>query len=484
VTPETARIALDALPPAARDSLRHLDAVLAGARAWLVGGAVRDALEGRQPVDLDVVVPRGALALGRALADRLGAAFVVLDEGRGACRVVQPPRLQIDLTDFRAPALAGDLQARDFTVNALAVSIGEMMRRAVAPIEDPTGGLADLAARLVRPCGPRSIEDDPVRALRAVRLALRAGWRLDPAAESAVQAVAGRIIEVAAERIRDELVALLSDPRSGAGLRRLDRLGVLPALLPESLAMRRTPQPPPHRFDVWEHCLRAVEAADTFLENLTALEPWGEALGTHLSEDLGDRLTRREALKLAALLHDVSKPETRSESEGRIRFTGHDAIGAGRAAEVARRWRLSRRAGVVVERLVAEHLRHMHLAQSGGITLRARHRFFRALGEEARDLLLLALADAAAVSGESPLDVWRGDGGRVLQDLMSGVEEEAAVSAQAPLLRGEDVMAAFGLAPGPEVGRLLERAREAQALGLVSTREQALDYLRRGPEAP
>src|SRR6266508_385437 len=465
VTRSSGRLALDALAPAARDTLRRLHGVLGGAPAWLVGGAVRDALDGAPPGDLDVTVPRGALALGRALADCLGGAFVALDEARGACRVLlggEPP-VQVDLTDFRAATLADDLLARDFTVNALAVPVSDLVERGAGIIEDPAGGLADLGARLVRPCGPRSLEDDPVRAMRAVRFALLPGWRFDPAAEPAVTAVAPRIVEVAAERVRDELVAILAGPSAGAGLRALDRLGVLPALLPESRAMRNTAQPAPHRFDVWEHSLRAVEAADALIEHLAALAPWGETL------------------KLGALLHDIAKPETRTVAEGRIRFIGHDAIGAARAADIARRWRLSRRAGEVLARLVGEHLRPMHLAQSGGVTRRARYRFYRALGEDARDLLLLALADAAAVRGESPVAVWMGPGGAIVRDLMRGAEEEAAAVA-GPLLRGEDVMQAFGLAPGPEVGRLLERAREAQAMGLVSTREEALEHLRRSGE--
>jgi poly(A) polymerase len=482
LTSPVARLALDALAPWARDTLRLLHGLQGGASAWLVGGAVRDALEGATPVDVDLAVPHGALALGRALADRLGGAFVALDEARGACRIVMrgEPPAQVDLTDFRGPTLADDLRARDFTVNALAAAVSDLVERGDAAIEDPAGGLADLGARLVKPCGPRSFEDDPARALRAVRFALRPGWRLDPPAEPAVAAVAPRIAEVAAERVRDELSAILAQPSAGAGLRALDRLGVLPALLPESRAMRDTAQPAPHRFDVWEHSLCAVEAADALVENLAALAPWGEALRAHLSEDLGDRVTRRETLKLGALLHDVAKPETRTVTEGRIRFIGHDTIGAARAADIARRWRLSRRAGEVLERLVGEHLRPMHLAQSGGVTRRARYRFFRALGEEARDLLLLALADAAAVRGEPPLSVWTESGGAIVRDLMRGADEEAALAAVAPLVRGEDVMRTFGLPPGPEVGRLLERAREAQALGFVSTREEALEHLRRG----
>jgi len=268
---------------------------------------------------------------------------------------------------------------------------------------------------------------------------------------------------------------------AGTGLRLLDRLGVLAVLLPESLAMRTTEQPAPHRFDVWEHSLRAVEGVDEILARLPELAPWGATLADHLGEPLGDGLTRRELLKLAALLHDVAKPETRSVEDGRIRFLGHDVLGAERAAAIAQRWRLSRRAGGVLHRLVRQHLRPMHLGSAGGITRRARYRFFRDLETDARDLLLVALADAAAVGGDSPLAVWAGGGGAIVRGLMGGWVEGTRAATALPVLRGEDVMAAFGLLPGPAVGRLLARAREAQALGLVHGRADALRYLRELP---
>jgi putative nucleotidyltransferase with HDIG domain len=242
--------------------------------------------------------------------------------------------------------------------------------------------------------------------------------------------------------------------------------------------MRTTAQSEPHRFDVWEHSLRAVEAMDAVLAALDTIDHAG-TLRPHLAEVLGDGLTRAEVLKLAALLHDVAKPETRTVSDGRIRFIGHDVRGGERAVEVAHRLRLSARAARVLGRLVAHHLRPMHLGHAPVLTRRARHRFFRDLGDEARDLLLLALADAAAVRGEPPLVVWSGPGGALLRTLMAGVGEEERAATVAPLVSGEDVMTAFGLSPGPEVGRLLARARQAQALGTIATRQQALDYLRR-----
>ena len=475
------RVTLEAFPVPARRALACLSARLWPAPGWLVGGALRDALLGQAVGELDVAVPAGALALGRALADALpGSGFVVLDEQRGTCRVVSD--LQIDIAALRAPTLADDLRGRDFTVNGLAASLHDLAVTGSALVEDSTGGLDDLSARIVRVCGPRSLSDDPLRALRAVRLGIRPGWSLHPTTATAIRETAPRVAEVSAERVRDALVSILAEPAGGRGLRLLDRLGVLAVLLPESLPMKETPQSPPHRFDVWEHSLRAVDAADLLLARMAALKPWGPELERHLAEPLGDGLTRRELLKLAALLHDVAKPETRTVQSGRVRFIGHDARGAERAAHIAQRWRLSGRAGGALERLVRQHLRPMHLAGVGAITRRARYRFFRDLGEEARDLVLLALADAAAVSGQSPLAVWAGPGGVVLRELMRGMAEEARAAGTPPLLRGEDVMAAFGLGPGPEVGRHLARAREAQALGLVSTPAEALQYLRRRPD--
>jgi poly(A) polymerase len=478
------RVELDQFPEAARGPLVALTELAGPARrAWVVGGTLREILSGGGAADLDLAVAGGALELGRHLADRLHATFVILDESRGAGRIVtRSGGAVVDLVDLRAPTIEDDLRGRDFTVNALAAPVGELLRDGAATIVDATGGLADLRDRVVRPCSPTAIGDDPVRALRGVRLAMRPGWRLHPDAEAAIAAAAHLIRQVAAERIRDELIGILADPAAAAGLRALDRLGVLAALLPESLSMRATAQPLPHHFDVWEHSLRAVEGMDALLADLDALAPWGPTLREHLAEDLGGGLTRRGALKLAALLHDVAKPETRTEIDGRVRFIGHDTAGARRVAGIAARFRLSRDAARVLERLVAEHLRPMHLAQAGTITRRARFRFFRALGAEARDLLLLALADSAALDGAAPLAVWAGAGGDVVRALMAGADEEVAAALAPALLRGEDVMAALNVAPGPEVGRLLALAREAQALGLVSTRDEALALLRRETE--
>jgi putative nucleotidyltransferase with HDIG domain len=474
-----AELRLERLRPEAIEGLRAvLAAAPRGSAPMLVGGAVRDArLGGASRVDradLDVAVESGALALARRAADRLGGAFVVLDARRGAARVVAAA-VQVDVADWRAPTLAADLAERDYTVNALAVSVRDLLRRGRGRIIDPTGGLADLRAGRLRPPDARVLEDDPLRVLRGVRLEGALGFRLTPGTVTAIRRVAPALATVAAERVRDELLLVLALPASARALRRMDALGLLAVIVPEVEPMRATAQPAPHRFAVLEHSLRAVTGADALLARLGALTPFGDALARHVAGELGGGVTRAHVLKLAALLHDVAKPETRRVSAGRVRFHEHDTLGAVRARAIGERLRLPERAVGLLERLVRHHLRPMHLGAAGQVSRRARYRFYRDLGADTQDLLLLTLVDAAALTGASPFRVWR----RVplVRDLLAGWEPQHAVLAAAPLLRGGDVMARLGLPPGPAIGRLLARVREAQDLGRVRTREAALAFL-------
>ena len=460
-----------------------------GGPAWLVGGAVRDALLGRPVEDLDLALPAGSLEAARRLADRLGAAFVPLGEPHGVARVVvRGPAgtrpILIDLADFRGPTLDADLAGRDVTVNALAVPLDRLLR-GPAPVIDPTGGLADLAAGRLRACSRTAFAADPVRVLRLLREAETLGFVIDPTTEREARAAVPRLDTVAAERVRDEVTRLLRLPAGAAAWRRAEAWSVVGTILSETVAMRGATQSLPHRFTVWEHSLAALEAVEALLLDLGFLVPHDARIAAHLAEPLGSGLTRRKVLKMAVLLHDVAKPETRSvDPDGRIRFTGHDRIGAGRVARVAARLRWPGHAAHVLERLVRQHLRPMHLGMLESISRRARYRFFRDVGDEVLDLVCLTIADAAGTDGRPPAAVYRGPARDLLASLLAGQVEAAREAAAPPLLRGTDVMAAFGLPPGPEIGRLLRAAREAQATGEVRTREEALAWLRHHPDPP
>ena len=207
---------------------------------------------------------RRAGAGRRRLADRLGAAYIVLDEARGVCRLAGP--VQIDLADFRAPTIEADLRARDFTVNALAVPLRALAADRARPC-DRSHRRPDRSRRAARPAlrarrSRRRSRAHPARGAARPAPGMAARRRRAPAARAAAPRPGSR---VAAERVRDELGGMLEGPRAGQGLRLLDDLGALAVLLPESRAMRATAQPEPHHFDVWEHSLRTVEGADAVL---------------------------------------------------------------------------------------------------------------------------------------------------------------------------------------------------------------------------
>jgi len=482
-----------------------------GVNAWLVGGASRDLARGAVPADLDLAVDGDGLALARALADNLGGAFVTLDDERSTGRVVIParadaPSLTVDIARLRAPDIEGDLRLRDFTVNALAIplsAVSSPASRLPPPASwiDPTGGLADLRAGVLRACGPTSMTDDPLRTLRAGRLGAALELRAAPELAAQIRAAAAGLANVAAERVRDELLKLLDCSVSVPWLRYLDECGVLTTVLPELEPSRDCAQPRIHFLPVLAHMLETVASLEWLLHGLgagwlaaevdVALPvavrinpdlprelPYAERYRTLLGELHAGGRRRVALLKLATLIHDNAKPQTKEiHSDGKVSFYGHQEIGADVAAEIARRLRLSRQDSSYVALVVREHMRPGQLRAGEVITARALVRFFRDLGDAGPDVLLHELADHMAARGPHlQPDYWREHltwiG--VMLDAYWGQPEERRV----PLLRGNDLIAELGLVPGPQIGALLRAIGEAHAVGEISRREEAIALAR------
>jgi putative nucleotidyltransferase with HDIG domain len=480
------------VPPAEHaELLRRIDALAGerGVRANAVGGTVRDALLGRASNDIDVAVEGDALAFARALAEAVDGHFVVLDDEFGIGRVVlRASKDYVDVAGLRG-TLEQDLAARDFTIDAMAAPLPG------GAIVDPHGGVADLADRRIRMLGADALDSDPLRMLRAVRLAGELGFAIEPATSRAIDARASRIGEAAAERRRDELGRIFALERVEPSLRLLDALGLLDALLPEVTAGRGVTQPENHHaYDVFEHAMHAVAAMDVILPSARPDDArawmWDEVwrafawcegeLRAYLAEPLGEGRTRAAALKLATLLHDVAKPQTRSvESGGRIRFLGHAEEGARVAARVMRRLRFSSAEVAFVQILVRRHMRPVQLAAVGQIpSMRALYRFHRDLGDALPAVLLLALADAAGSQGPLLTSVGWSRHVLYMNSLLVRLSESESIVKPLRLLSGRDIMTEFGIAEGPIIGQLLDELREAEAIGEVQQREQALAFVR------
>ncbi|MEX1253003.1 MAG: HD domain-containing protein [Dehalococcoidia bacterium] len=490
------------LAPETRALLATANELLAGVPGYLVGGSLRDALLGRPFGDIDLAVPGDAPEFARALADRLNGHYVLLDAERGTARVVldDGPVRVIDVARLRGDSIEADLAERDFTVDALAVPLETLAASTPIDIIDPHDGLRDLDRRVIRLVSEQALIDDPLRLLRAVRLAVQLDFRIEPGAAEAIRAHAGRVGEASPERQRDELARAFATPRAAPALRLMDDLGLLEQVFPEVTAGRGVTQPKEHYWDVFDHALEAVAALDFMLSEQAPPDArearfwralWDELdlvapeLRAYLSEEPSEGRSRATLLKFAGLLHDVAKPETRAlDATGRIRFFGHADAGAGTARRVLRRLRFSRHEADLVATMVEEHLRPGQLGQGEPPSRRALFRFFRDTGEAADGILLLSLADSLAARGpRMRLEGWRGHVAYIAHVLARRNQDEAIVRPQR-LLTGEDVMEALGIGPGPEIGRLLGSLEEAQGAGDVTDRDEALSFVRRQHQRP
>ncbi|HET7009256.1 MAG TPA: HD domain-containing protein [Anaerolineales bacterium] len=481
------------LPPVVEDLLP----ALAGRRVWVVGGSVRDVLLDRPSQDVDFVVAGDALALGRRLANEAGADYFDLDADRGTGRMLLTTgagrKTVFDFARLQGGSIEQDLRLRDFTLNAMAVAIDDPTR-----LIDPTGGRVHLQKRWLEACSPTAVLDDPVRGLRAVRLAGELDARIAPETARQVENASRLIGEVSAERLRDEFFRLLGLTSPSASIRLLDHLGWLTALLPELEPLRGLKQPEAHAFDALRHTLAVVDGLErlewilpeedvddraTDLVSGMAIHRLGRfrrPLKAYLDLNLSVGRTRRQALYLAALLHDAGKAKTIStDPDGRIRFLGHEAVGAAMTVEACRRLALSLAETAEIESLVAHHLRPEWLERTPEISRRAIYRFYRSTGSTGVGVVLLSLADLLGRHvPPTPQDVWssRLEVARTL--LEAWFESRPEKVEPAPLLDGNEVMRLVGMTPGPKVGRLLEELREAQASGEIESVGDAQAFVR------
>jgi putative nucleotidyltransferase with HDIG domain len=454
------------------------EALADGPSAWVVGGAVRDAVLGEEVRDVDLAVEpgaeqRAARAIGRAAR---GFAFPLSEEHATWRAVSGRGQWHADVAALRAETIEADLAARDFTVNAVAVPLagGE-------PI-DPTGGLGDSGARLLRAASERSFADDPLRLLRAARLAARHRLELAPETLALARAEAPRAAEPAGERQFAELRGILAGPDPIRALAVMDELGATGAVLPELAALRGVVQNPNHHLDVHGHTLAVL---DHVLEVEADLErfcgPDADRVEALLAESLADELTRGDALRFGALLHDIGKPATRRERGGHVTFIGHDREGARMVSSICRRLRTSRRLSAHLGGLALHHLRLGFLVHERPLSRRRLYEYLRATEPVAPDLTLLTAADRLSARGEGALasDEMIEAHLALVREVLPAALDWHRDGAPRPPLDGRRIEAELGVRPGPEMGRILEELRAASFAGEISSSEEALALARR-----
>ena len=438
------------------------------------------------------MVSQDPFALARDLARALHGQAFPLGHSHGLARIVghgpQGEPWAVDLARMRGPDIEADLACRDFTIDAMALPLsqsqwGDSPQRGDAPapnaIIDPLGGQGDLRQRAIRMASPSAFADDPARLLRAVSLAARLDFTIEPATSAMMRQHAHAIASVSGERIREEFCAILAANRAKTHLTLLDQLGLLCAIIPELEEARGVEQPREHYWDVFQHSLEAVEGIERVTSRQAPpLVPWGEEEEGYFAQEAGDNLSRHVLLKLACLLHDIAKPRTKTiDDTGRTRFFGHHTMGAEMTLDIMRRLRFSSANTHAVCAMVRNHLRPGQMSRDAHLpTPRAIHRFFRDLDGVAVDTLYLSFADYLAARGPAldPSD-WHRYATRVTHILRQGTQPPVSTHSP-PLVNGHHLMEALQLPPGPCVGWLLQQLHEAEATGQLASRQEAIDH--------
>lgn len=477
-------------------------------KLYLVGGYIRDCLLGikTEPLNLDFALKSGSIGFARYLSKRLKGKFVLLDETFGSARVIiryEDRRIEMDFTDFRGKDIKEDLCRRDFSINSMAVALENMINyTALKPqrvlrfcdsaladilrfsgIIDPAGGLKDLNAKIIRTVYKDAFKDDPLRILRGFSLAARLkGFKIAPATLRLMRCHTFRLNAVSGERLLCELSKIFIHNASSEYLKQLDSLGALETIFPEIRDMKGVDQGGYHHLDVWQHSLETVRCLELFIRRRRNLKnkDLRVCIDNYINESLAADRKRLWLMKLGALFHDIGKPKAKYiDKDGIVWFTGHERIGCELIKKVVRRLRLSRNEKASLMQLIRLHLRPGYLAKERLPTRRALFRFFRDAKEDAPAILLVWIGDRLATRGKesSKKDIPRDKTFiiRLLKDYFLKPEE---VVKPPKLLNGNEVMEIMNIKPGPLVGKILQTLKEAQAEGLVHTKQEAIELLK------
>jgi poly(A) polymerase len=464
-------------------------------RLFLVGGTIRDILIGREPTDFDFAVSGSGLEFASAFARKVHGSLVVLSQPDDEARVVYQRDITFDFNGFGDRTIEDDIRRRDFTANAIAV---EILPNGVGDPLDIVGGRKDITERLLRPVTENSLKLDPLRLLRAIRIALELDFRIDGTVFDLGREAT--LKETAPERIGAEMLRIMECPGSYPFIRKLFDLGRLAEILPELVPLLADEDLREHSFRTY-YKIEEIVTEDSFFRRFepewTAyFDRWG-AGEVASDNDRGQSdgpppvpqdsspspqppipspsslPFRRGLLKLAGLLHDLAKPETKFINvQGEVHFYGHDSLGARATGRIGRdRLRLSRAQTAMLSTLVAEHMRLHLLATAPDLTDRAVRRFFRDLGDDSFGMMILCFADGWATAGRT---------GHLEETSTRMIDQRRAEAAKLKVKRyvtGNELIA-LGLKPGPVFKVILQELEDLQLEGVISSTEQGLDYLK------
>ena len=437
---------------------------------YLVGGTVRDFYLGNESVDRDIIVmDEDARVFALKLAEFFDATFVPLDEENKIYRLVMSDKINyIDITNPIENSLEKDLMRRDLTINAIAVNIRS------GEIVDISGGVTDIKNGCINYVNELNFVDEPLRLLRVYRFQAMYGFELAPETISAVCRYSDLIHKPAAERINYELMKLFNGEFAHVALENMNKTWILEEIFPIVKELKQVPPNSHHHLDLFHHSIETVKQVQN-LYNVSSDE-----VKEHLNKIEFGGFSRLAHLKLAAFLHDIGKFSTWTIEEGKHRFIKHDDVGAKMSLKILKDLHFSNKQADYISSMIKYHIYPSHVMTSPQITEKIMMRYVRKMDKNSIDAVILAQADRLSARGPEITDeIVERNISSLNMLLRFYLEARETLKPLPKLLTGDEVMTLLNIKPSRKLGEIMNALHEAQISGDVTSKEHAVDFVKK-----
>ena len=450
---------------------------------YLVGGYLRDILLKKKSLDVDLVVSKNAGAFSKKLAKILNGTSFVLHSDMHIYRIAVFNNLEIKYVDvslMQGKNIEEDLLARDFTVNALAVDIGKFDNLKKNLI-DVSCGIKDLKDKKIKAVSKNIFKQDPLRILRAFRIACEYNFTISQDTVKLMKKSVPALAGIAKERIKNEFFRILNSRNSSRYLAVMDDIGALDVLFPMIKNMKSSAKSfYYHPKGLFQHCFQTYESLEKILSKLDKYFPkTKDTLENNLNENYSEYVTARSLLKFAALFHDCAKPECAKRMDNKMRFLGHEELGAQKTAQIMKELKMSKKEINFVKNIIAEHMRPSNLTKAPVVTVRAQHRLFRDLKEYTPDIMIMAMADWHSYRNLKvkvyPAKVLKQQE-KTVAEMIFNYFEFINTKPKVKIIDGNILMKEFKLKPGKIIGDLLSHINALYDDGRIKDKKQALFF--------
>lgn len=443
-------------------------------KIYLVGGSVRDCFLGKNTFDRDLIVAdEDARTFSQKVAEFFDWKFIPLDEENKIYRVVlKDKKNYLDITNPIENSMEKDLFRRDLTINAVAVDIK------TCEILDLVGGVEDIQNRIIRGIKDFNFEDDPLRILRVFRFYSILGFEIDSHLLEVVKSLKDLILLPAKERIEYELMKLFDGKYADLALLKMDECEILNKLFPFVDELKQVPPNLHHHLDLFHHSIETVRQVGILYENSS------DKVKSHMEKvDFGG-FSRLAHLRLAAFMHDIGKFSTWTieEDTGRHRFIKHDDVGSKLAKPILKKMCFSNKQIDYITLMIKKHMYPTMVVQSPELTDKVMMRFVRKMEDSAIDNILIAQADRLSAQGPEITKEIVEENISALNKLLNFyLQAQETIKPLPKLLDGNEVMKILNIKPSPILGQILNSLHEAQISGDVTTKEEAVFFVKNYP---